>query len=323
MGKRSAIPNPPEVESLDQKELDAIEAAFGVQESCSSRKRKTVSGNEGGTDRRRLPDWSAISSLRSRRIVPDSGLSSPGGPSVGGEQGRRTTRSMAADSSPRNETWQMVPSSCRAPTKMKYPSMSFSGRIVYSRTVIDAENAAKELSDIISAKRQGAPEISMGLDIEWRPTFRRGATQRRAAVLQICVDTAQCFVMHVIHSGIPAILQSLLEDETIPKVGVAIANDASKILNDYGVRVKGLEDLSGLANRKFGGAPRKWSLGSLVEVLICKELDKPKKIRLGNWEADVLSKDQLHYAATDAYASWYLHQVLHCFPDASEASNTD
>ncbi|CAN6486075.1 unnamed protein product [Victoria cruziana] len=201
--------------------------------------------------------------------------------------------------------------------------MRFPGRIVYSRTVIDAENAAKELSEIISSKRQGASEISMGLDIEWRPTFRRGVTPRRAAVLQICVDPAHCFVMHVIHSGIPAILQSVLEDETIPKVGVAIANDASKILNDYGVRVKGLEDLSGLANRKFGGAPRKWSLGSLVEVLICKELEKPKKIRLGNWEADVLSKDQLQYAATDAYASWYLYQVLHCFSDASEAANFD
>ena len=40
------------------------------------------------------------------------------------------------------------------------------------------------------------------------------------------------------------------------------------------------------------------------------QLPKPKKIQLGNWEAKVLSKDQLHYAATDAFASWYLYEVV-------------
>ncbi|RVW23822.1 Werner Syndrome-like exonuclease [Vitis vinifera] len=45
---------------------------------------------------------------------------------------------------------------------------------------------------------------------------------------------------------------------------------------------------------------------------------KPNKIRLGNWEADVLSKAQLEYAATDAFASWYLYEVLKSFPDTAE-----
>ena len=39
------------------------------------------------------------------------------------------------------------------------------------------------------------------------------------------------------------------------------------------------------------------------------QLLKPKKIRMGNWEAKVLSKEQLHYAATDAFASWFLYEV--------------
>lgn len=30
---------------------------------------------------------------------------------------------------------------------------------------------------------------------------------------------------------------------------------------------------------------------------------------MGNWEADVLTKQQLQYAATDAYISWYLYEV--------------
>lgn len=39
------------------------------------------------------------------------------------------------------------------------------------------------------------------------------------------------------------------------------------------------------------------------------QLKKPSNIRLGNWEALPLSEQQLEYAATDAYASWYLYQV--------------
>jgi hypothetical protein len=44
----------------------------------------------------------------------------------------------------------------------------------------------------------------------------------------------------------------------------------------------------------------------VVETL---QLQKPNKIRLGNWQVDVLSKEQLQYAATDAFASWQLYQV--------------
>lgn len=30
---------------------------------------------------------------------------------------------------------------------------------------------------------------------------------------------------------------------------------------------------------------------------------------MGNWEADILSREKLEYAATDAFASWYLYEV--------------
>lgn len=40
------------------------------------------------------------------------------------------------------------------------------------------------------------------------------------------------------------------------------------------------------------------------------QLQKLNRIRLGNWEVDVLSKKQLEYAATDAFASWQLYQVI-------------
>lgn len=54
--------------------------------------------------------------------------------------------------------------------------MNFGGRIVYSRTFSEVEKAAKELWEMVQVKKQNMEQISLGLDIEWRPTFRRGSS---------------------------------------------------------------------------------------------------------------------------------------------------
>ncbi|KAK2644034.1 hypothetical protein Ddye_019229 [Dipteronia dyeriana] len=202
----------------------------------------------------------------------------------------------------------------QADPKMKYPAMRFGGQILYSRTSMEVEKAAAELLQILEAKKGETCQVPIGLDIEWRPTFKTGAL-RKTALMQICADANQCHVMHIIHSGIPPSLQFLLEDTAFLKVGVGIGGDAVKVFKDYNVSIKGLEDLSYLAKQKLNRNSQKWGLAALTEMLVCKELPKPNKIRLGNWEANVLSKDQLQYAATDAFASWHLYQVLKSLPD--------
>ncbi|CAA7027964.1 unnamed protein product [Microthlaspi erraticum] len=89
-------------------------------------------------------------------------------------------------------------------------------------------------------------------------------------------------------------------------VGVGIGDDSAKLFRDHGVSIKDVEDLSDLADKKLGGNSKKWGLASLTKTLVSKEVLKPKCIMLGNSEAYPLSKKQLEYAATDAYASWYL-----------------
>ncbi|KAF8402155.1 hypothetical protein HHK36_013107 [Tetracentron sinense] len=264
---------------MSQDELDAIEAAFDSASSSSLIKRTT-----------RPSDHDQVPS-KGRRL-PDSMLQSS---------------TLINSVCPRNRG-SPFSSSHQVNLKMRYPTMNFGGQIIYCRTVTEVERATMELLEIIEAKKRNMDEVFLGFDIEWRPTFRRGAACRKAAVMQICGDTSHCYVMHIIHSGIPPILQSLLEDSASLKVGVCIANDAVKVLKDYNVCIKALEDLSSLANLKLGGIRRKWSLSSLTEMLTCKQLEKPNKIRLGDWEADVLSRKQLQYAATDAFVSWYLCQ---------------
>ncbi|KAK7387613.1 hypothetical protein VNO78_28532 [Psophocarpus tetragonolobus] len=202
-------------------------------------------------------------------------------------------------------------------SNMRLPVIKFSGQIMYSRTFDAVENAATKLLQILHEKKTQMMEFAIGFDIEWKPTFRKGVPPGKVAVMQICGDSSQCHVLHLIHSGIPRNLQRLLEDPTIMKVGAGIGGDAAKVFRDYNISVKGVMDLSLHANQKLGG-DHKWGLASLTEKLLSKQLKKPQKIRMGNWETPVLSKEQLEYAATDAFASWYLYQAIKDLPDTQE-----
>ncbi|KAL4561089.1 hypothetical protein LXL04_033251 [Taraxacum kok-saghyz] len=295
-------------------ELQSIEAAFESAASSSSSSSKSVADCNGDRrrTRRRLPDSLFNSTERSAGLFNNSS-------SECNRIGASSSLSLLP--CPRNRFSNPWNTSDRANSKMRYPAMTFKGHIVYSRTFPEVEKAADELLKFIALKKRDGICPVIGLDIEWRPSFRKGVKQGKAAVLQICADPATCHVMHIIHSGFPESLKSLLGDSKSVKVGVGIAGDARKVFNDHKVCVYGLEDLSFLANQKLGAVPKSWGLSSLTETLICKQVLKPSKIRLGNWEANPLSKEQLNYAATDAYISWYLFEVLNSLPQPDADTN--
>ncbi|KAI3511578.1 hypothetical protein L1887_18733 [Cichorium endivia] len=294
-------------------ELQSIEAAFEAAASSS----KSVADCDGDRrrTRRRLPD-SLFNSTTKR-----STLSSDNSPSECNLIGASSSFSLLP--CPRNRFSSPCNSSYPANTKMRYPAMAFKGHIVYSRTLPEVEKAADELLKFIETKKKDGGHPAIGFDIEWRPSFKKGVKPGKTAVLQICADSTRCHVFHIIHSGFPENLKSLLGDSNSMKVGVGIAGDARKVFNDHNVCVDGLKDLSYLANQKLGGQPKLWGLSSLTETLACKQVLKPSKIRLGNWEANPLSKEQLNYAATDAFVSWHLFEVLNRLPDANTDTDTD
>uniref|UniRef100_A0A7N0UT10 3'-5' exonuclease n=1 Tax=Kalanchoe fedtschenkoi TaxID=63787 RepID=A0A7N0UT10_KALFE len=211
----------------------------------------------------------------------------------------------------------------RLPPSLSCPNYKSHGRTVYSRTAEEVDRAALQLLKFVERKRKEVGQAILGFDIEWRPSFRRGISPGRVAVMQICCDTSLCYVMHIFHSGIPHSLHLLLEDPASTKVGVGIGNDSVKLFKDHNVSTKDVQDLSKLANQKLGGELKMWSLRSLIEELFHKQLEKPCEVQLGNWEAKYLSNPQLKYAALDAYASWCLHQALDCLPDAPDYDNAE
>ncbi|XP_068660505.1 3'-5' exonuclease [Aristolochia californica] len=313
----------PEWDPIDEAELEAIEASYSLSKSesqseFSSSKRLKASPETDLTPRdgrRRLPNW-ATRSLQSSEAGESSSYAVVNRRQYSGRECSDVPITASSRSS--GHYWNLVPPpSCRGNPKARFPAIKFGGRIVYSKTSAEVEKATEEILGIIETKREEFDRISLGFDMEWKPVFTRGAAQRKTAVIQICMGTDVCHVMHIHHSGIPPVLQSLLEDNRSIKVGVCIGGDAAKLLRDYNVSTKDLEDLGHLANVKLGGIPRTWSLAALLETITSMQLDKPNRVRLGNWEADKLSSDQLMYAATDAYVSWRLYEVLRRFPDAN------
>ncbi|KAG8369607.1 hypothetical protein BUALT_Bualt14G0031200 [Buddleja alternifolia] len=302
---------------LTEEDLRAIDSAFSAATASTA---KRHAGDNAPVDsppnsrRRRLPESLFVFQQQNNPSCSFSPCS----------RSRSYSTRTNADLSPFRGT--IIPQSSLVHSAFEAASdVKFGGRIIYSRTTEEVERAAKELLDFVEAKKRKEGQCILGLDIEWRPSFRRGVAPGQTAVLQICGENNCCHVLHIIHSGIPKRLQCLLEDPTSVKVGVAVAGDAAKLLRDHNVSINALEDLSTLADRKLGGDQRKWkwSLSSLTETLIFRKLPKPNMIRLGNWEVEALSKEQLNYAATDAYISWYLYQVLKNLPDLVENNQVE
>lgn len=150
----------------------------------------------------------------------------------------------------------------------------------------------------------------LGLDCEWVCTDKR---RKNVALLQLapthdfCVLLRLCKMFPDAAGDAPAFperLRHVLGDESIVKFGVAVYDDASKLLHDYGVAVRGCVDL----RHVLGYFPelRHYPVGGLkaqARAILCVHVDDSKALTCSNWEADSLSSGQQTYAATDAFLS--------------------
>ena len=143
----------------------------------------------------------------------------------------------------------------------------------------------------------------LGIDTETRPSFRKGV-KYYVSLLQVSSRDI-CFLFRLKHTGMCEPIVRLLEDTTVPKIGLSLHDDIRQLHEvaqfepgyyiELQQKVKdfGVEDLS---------------LQKLFANFFGERISKGQ--RLTNWEADVLSESQKRYAATDAWACILLYEEM-------------
>lgn len=173
------------------------------------------------------------------------------------------------------------------------PRVVFDGRIVVILSPGETDSAVNYLLS----------QPILGVDTETRPSFKRGINHK-VSLLQVSSHDI-CFLFRLKHTGMTPAIIRLLEDKTVPKIGLSLSDDIAMLHKvasfvpgyfiDIQKHVKeiGVEDLS---------------LQKLYANLFGQKISKTQ--RLTNWDADILNKKQKLYAATDAWTCINLYEEL-------------
>nr|KAF6499965.1 exonuclease 3'-5' domain containing 2 [Molossus molossus] len=196
------------------------------------------------------------------------------------------------------------------------PRASWEKRILEAKVVTVSQEA--EWDQIEPLLRSGLEDIPvLGIDCEWVNLEGKASP---LSLLQMASPSGFCVLVRLpklICGGktLPKTLLNILADGTILKVGVGCSEDASKLLQDYGLIVKGCLDLRYLAMRQRNNLLcNGLSLKSLAETVLNFSLDKSLVLRCSNWDAEDLTEDQVIYAARDAQISVALFLHLLGYP---------
>lgn len=173
------------------------------------------------------------------------------------------------------------------------PKVVFPGRVIVILTPGEAERAVGYL----------LRQPILGIDTETRPSFQRGVVHK-VALLQVASRDI-CFLFRINHTGLTPALVGLLEDTSVPKVGLSLHDDLHMLhqLAEFkpGLFIE-LQDMV----KRFG--IEDLSLQKLYANFFGQKISKTQQ--LTNWEADILSDKQKIYASTDAWTCIMLYQEM-------------
>lgn len=173
------------------------------------------------------------------------------------------------------------------------PRVTFQGRI----EVVLSEAEADKAVDYLLTK-----DI-LGVDSETRPSFRRGVNHN-VALLQVASHDI-CFLFRLNLIGMPASVIRLLEDDTIPKIGLSWHDDLMMLHKRSDFKAGKFIDLQNVVSEL--GIEDK-SLQKLYANIFGMRISKREQ--LSNWENDILTDKQKIYAATDAWTCIQLYEEL-------------
>ncbi|XP_074318819.1 3'-5' exonuclease-like [Silene latifolia] len=185
--------------------------------------------------------------------------------------------------------------------------VTFDGKIIETTVTKSASTINEWVNEITTATIWATLQV-IGLDIEWRPYQIQSMS--KTATLQLCVGT-KCLIVQLFYVDyIPQSLHNFLSTSYFTFVGVGVANDAQKLKNDYGLECFRTDDVGAAAMQRWPDRFHYSGLKDLAFDLLGFRMDKSRRVTLSDWQAEVLSMDQIQYACIDAYASFRLGELL-------------
>lgn len=173
------------------------------------------------------------------------------------------------------------------------PLKSFKGKIVLVKDTDRLSTVFEEVHD----------QEVVGFDTETRPSFHRGQ-HYKVALMQLAIPE-KVFLIRLSHTGITEEIHRFLEHEKIIKTGVGIRDDVLGLQKLKRFNPSGFMDLVPLA-KKAGLQVE--SVKKLTALLLGFRISK--SAQTSNWDAEMLTKKQIEYAATDAWVCLELYRKL-------------
>ena len=179
----------------------------------------------------------------------------------------------------------------------KHPLRSYQGNII----VIDKEENIKSAVKAIRKYK------CIGFDTESRPSFHKGE-KHPVSLVQIATDKA-VYLFRINLTGLTHELSSLIQDESITKIGLGLLNDMRELLGERR-EYRGFLDLETIAEKN---GFKKRGVRALAAHFLGIRISKSSQV--SNWERKELTEKQIRYAATDAWVCLRIYDAMRKAPD--------
>jgi len=178
------------------------------------------------------------------------------------------------------------------------------------------EEALAKITDDLNVEDETS-SIVVGFDAEWNVDTTKRGTTRPTAVIQIAYGKwVHIFQIARFNGKLPSALKSFLQNPQILKAGRNVSQDLKRLQNECNSQIPfvGGVELANLAKARGVISDARAGLAHICAAVLHACLDKPTDLRVSsNWDNDVLSSEQLQYAALDAWASLQIYHQLSQF----------
>ncbi|HTQ77965.1 MAG TPA: 3'-5' exonuclease [Burkholderiales bacterium] len=139
-----------------------------------------------------------------------------------------------------------------------------------------------------------AGEAAVGWDTETRPSFRKGESHPPSLVQTATAHAVWLFQLKAMDFS--GVVGGLFAEPTIVKAGISVADDLKQLKRVLAFEERSIVDLGQVARRH---GLEQTGLRNLAAIFLGFRV--PKGTKTTNWAAPQLSRQQVAYAATDAW----------------------